>query len=76
MDRKIYVEDVMKYYGKWIGSEESALVVIEHTKRMTPKFSALSYSNKLRAIRDYLIYEMGCKDIPATPTYRRAELDE
>lgn len=60
----------MNYYGKYIGNKYSAKMVIRLTKDKTPKYYLLSYSSKMRAIRDFLVYEMGC-EVPFTVDYRR-----
>lgn len=68
-------EEVTYYYGEWIGNEHSAELIMRTVARKTEGFYKLAFTHRMNLVRDYLVYELGFKDVSFIPNYRRIKND-
>lgn len=63
----------MDYYEEWIGSPEGAILLMREVRARTPKFNKVSFSQRMRLIRELLKEKdvIGASEIPFTVAYRR-----
>lgn len=69
------VEEVMYYYGEWIGNKESAVFIMRNIERRISDFHKMAFTHRMNMVRDYLVYELEIKNVSFISSYRRLEDD-